>query len=179
MSVPAHQPAPAAGLRVRLTGDRLAVCRLEAGAGIPPWAGGAPGFLSVSQTADEVSIVCAVAVVPSTVRHEAPFRLLRVAGPLPFEAVGIMAALAGALAGAGVSILAISTFDTDYVLVREADVNRSLDALRQMGCAVDAGDEVAGPGSAATLRDGRAGTTRRRSSGSPARGCPEIFDPRR
>jgi hypothetical protein len=162
MSVPARQPDPATGLRVRLTGDRLAVCRLEAGTGIPLWVGRAPGFLSVSQTADEVSVVCAVAVVPSTVRHEAAFRLLRVAGPLPFEAVGIMAALAGALAGAGVSILPIGTFDTDYVLVREADVDRSLDALREAGYAVEVGDELAGPGSPAT---------RRRSSGSrPRRG---------
>jgi hypothetical protein len=143
MSVPANPAGPPAGLRLRLTGDCLAVCRLDAGAGMPPWAGDAPGFLSVSRTADEVSIVCAAASVPSNVRHEAPFRLLQVAGPVPFETVGIMAVLSGALAGAGVSILPIGTFDTDYLLVREADVDRSLDALRGAGCAVEVGDTLA------------------------------------
>jgi hypothetical protein len=145
MGLQPDQPGPPAGLLVRLTGDRLAVCRLDAGTATPAWVEEAPGFLSISRTADEVSVVCAAASVPSVVRHEAPFRLLQVVGPLPFDAVGIMARLSGALAGAGISILPIGTFDTDYVLVRDADVDRSLDALRAAGCAVEVGAALAGP----------------------------------
>jgi signal transduction histidine kinase len=145
MSDSAYQPDPDAALRVRLTGDRLAVCRLDPGPELPAWAAAAPGFMTLSQAADEVSVVCSTAAVPARVRHEAPFRLLHVVGPLPFDAVGIMARLAGALAGAGVSILPIATFDTDYVLVREQDVARSLEALAAAGCAVEVVDTLAGP----------------------------------
>lgn len=116
-----------------LTADRLAVCRLEAHDPLPAWALDAPGFLSITRTADEVSIICDVGRVPREVRHEGPFRLLQVAGPLPFEAVGIMAALAGVLAAAGVSLLALGTYDTDYILVREQDLDASVTALRQAG----------------------------------------------
>jgi signal transduction histidine kinase len=145
MSDPAYQPDRRPPLRLRLTGDRLAVCRLEPGPELPAWVAGAPGFLTVSQAADEVSVVCSAAVVPRQVQSEGPFRLLHVIGPLPFDSIGIMARLSGALAASGISILPIATYDTDYVLVREGDVERSLRALGEADCSVEIVETLAGP----------------------------------
>jgi signal transduction histidine kinase len=145
MSDPACQPDRHPALRLRLTGDRLAVCRLEPRPGLPSWVADAPGFLTVSQAADELSVVCSAAVVPRRVRSEGPFRLLHVIGPVPFDTIGIMATLSGALAASGISILPIATYDTDYVLVRETDVERSLRALGEANCTVEVVETLAGP----------------------------------
>ncbi len=78
-------------------------------------------------------MVCAREAVPAGVRCEGGFRCLRVAGTLDFALVGVLAALLAPLAAAGVSAFAVSTFDTDYLLVREADLGRAADALRAAG----------------------------------------------
>lgn len=110
----------------------LAVCRLEPGAAVPDWAlRGA--FTSITRTAEELSIVCEADAVPGDVRRETGFRALKVAGPLDFSLSGILAALAVPLADAGVSVFALSTFDTDYLLVREAQLETALRALRAAG----------------------------------------------
>ena len=94
------------------------------------------GFCSVTRTHDELSIICAQDAVPSDVRAERDRRLLGVDGPLDFSLVGILAQLSTTLADAGISIVAVSTFDTDYLLVREQDVARAVDALTAAGCVV-------------------------------------------
>ena len=103
--------------------DRLAVCRLDHRQGLPDWLGQA-GFLSITRTADELSVVCLEASIPEGIRAEKGWRALRVAGSIEFEVVGVLAALAVPLAGAGISLFALSTFDTDYVLVKEHDLER-------------------------------------------------------
>lgn len=109
-----------------------AVCRLPRDAALPDWA--AQGDLvSVTRTADELSIVCPADAVPSDVRREGGWRCLRVAGTLDFGLVGVLASLLTPLAQAGVSVFCLSTFDTDYVLVREGDLSRSTLALRAAG----------------------------------------------
>ncbi len=117
-----------------------AVCRLDPAAPFPAWAGAAPGdaLWSVTRTAAELSIVCPDARVPDGVRAERGFDAFVVEGPLDFSAVGILASLTRPLAEAGVSLIAISTFDTDYLLVRAADRGRALAAWR------GAGHEIAG-----------------------------------
>ncbi len=112
--------------------ERFAVVRLAADAAVPAWARG--GYLvSVTRTADELSIVCPEAAVPADLPAQRGFRGLRVRGPLDFSAVGVLASLAGPLAAAGVSLFALSTYDTDYLLVRAADLERSLAALAAAG----------------------------------------------
>lgn len=112
--------------------DRLAVCRLPAEAAIPDWA--RPGdLLAMVQTKDELSIVCTERFVPPDVRAERGWRALQVQGPLEFAMTGVLASIAVPLARAGVSIFAISTFDTDYVLVREDALDRAVSALNQAG----------------------------------------------
>jgi len=114
-----------------------AVCRLPADTALPPWTSAAGGFTSVTRTADELSIVCEEARVPApqpeSFRGEGGFALLKIHGPFPFDTVGILSAVAKPLADAGISILAIGTFDTDYVLVKRAQAARAVVALTQSG----------------------------------------------
>jgi hypothetical protein len=115
---------------------RLAIARLEPGTGVPAEVSGAT-FCSVTRTPDEVSVVAPEDVVPAAWRREGGWRALRVAGPLDFELVGVLAALLEPLAAAGVPVFALSTFDTDYLLVREERLADAVTALRAAGHAVD------------------------------------------
>lgn len=120
------------GLALTPVEDTYAVCRLGPGAPWPAWAAGGP-FVSVTRTADETSILCPAEVVPSGVRCEAGWRCLRVASTLDFGMVGVLAGLVGPLAAAGVSVFAVSTFHTDYLLVKEHDYSRAIGALVETG----------------------------------------------
>jgi hypothetical protein len=127
----ADDPPP--GLTLDTLDGRYAICRLGPGQAVPGWAWRGP-LASVTRTPTELSIVCAEAAVPSTVEHvERGWRALCVAGPLDFGMVGVMARLTAPLAEAGVSVLALATFDTDYLLVREPDLLRAVAALRAAG----------------------------------------------
>ena len=92
-----------------------------------------PGFRSVTRTSRELSIVCLTEGAPGARRREDGFRCLEVAGPFDFDAIGVLAALAAPLARARVPILAISTFDTDYLLVREKHLSAAVRVLRRAG----------------------------------------------
>jgi uncharacterized protein len=110
----------------------MLICRLAPDAQLPAWA--TDGALwSVTRTSDELSILCAAAAVPADVRAEGPWRALRVTGTLDFALVGILSSIAAPLAAASVSIYAISTFDTDYVLVRATQLAEAVAALRAAG----------------------------------------------
>ncbi len=111
--------------------DRLAVCKLAPDAVLPTWATGP--FLSVTRTRDELSIVCLESVVPADVLCERNWRYLRVAGRLDFALTGVLASLLAPLAQAKISVFAISTFDTDYLLMPEKDVLRGLSVLEENG----------------------------------------------
>jgi hypothetical protein len=116
--------------------ERFAVCRFGPTEAMPGWAS-APGALVVlARTAQEFSIVCDERSVPHEVRAERGFRALMVCGPLPFDTVGILARIAGVLSSAAIPLLAISTFDTDYVLVRDDRLDATVTALRAAGCGV-------------------------------------------
>lgn len=115
-----------------LLAERFAVCRLDRVADIPGWATQG-GFFSITRTGDELSIVCPEALVPEGVRAEPGWRALRVAGVLDIAHVGILAGLASPLADAGIGLLALSTFDTDYLLVKEHDLGWAIEVLRGYG----------------------------------------------
>jgi hypothetical protein len=110
----------------------FAVCRLAPDAPMPPWAM-AGSFLSITRTSDELSIVCDRSLVPEGVQCESDWRCLRVAGALAFSEIGVLAALVGPLADAGISVFALSTFDTDYLLLKEADREQAIAVLRLAG----------------------------------------------
>lgn len=108
--------------------QKLAVCRLGKGARIPAWAQGG-GFFSITKTEDELSIVCAQERVPKKIKAEKEWRAFKVEGSLDFSLTGILASLANPLAKASISIFAISTFDTDYLLVKADKLQRAIKIL--------------------------------------------------
>ncbi len=109
------------------------VTRLDPGTPVPAELFTAPGLVSVTGSPDELSVLCPSGHAPAGGRAETGWRLLTVRGPLEFSLTGIMASLAGSLAAAGVSLFALSTFDTDHVLVHDADLERAVRALREAG----------------------------------------------
>jgi uncharacterized protein len=116
----------------------LAIVRLAPDAPLPAWAQLDAPFASVTRTPDELSIVVPAARVPAgEARVEGPFVSFRVRGLLDFEQVGVLAALAGPLAAAGIPIFALATFDTDWVLVPAGAAQRAADALRAAGHALE------------------------------------------
>jgi hypothetical protein len=110
---------------------RLAPGSLGAATGLFERAGSA--LVSLTSTPDEVSVVCPTSLAPEAEKVDRGWRLLTVRGPLEFTLTGIMAALAGELAAAGVSLFAVSTYDTDHILVKVADLGRAVKALTEAG----------------------------------------------
>jgi putative acetyltransferase len=110
----------------------FAICRLDGDASIPSWITAGP-FFSITRTAEELSVVCRQDAVPEGVVCERGWRCLRVAGTMPFSVIGVLASLTTPLADAGISVFAVSTFDTDYLLVKEADFGKAIDVLRWQG----------------------------------------------
>jgi hypothetical protein len=110
----------------------FAICRLGIDAPIPSWVRAGELF-SITRTADELSVVCRQDNVPTGIDCERDWRCLRVAGTMPFSTVGVLASLAGPLAEAKISVFSISTFDTDYLLVKQDDLDRAISALEQAG----------------------------------------------
>ena len=104
------------GQRFRVLTGHYAVCRLGSDAAVPGWAAGP--FLNITLTDDELAIVCPAERVPADVRAERDWRVLKLVGPFPFTAVGVLASFATPLAQAGISLLSIATYDTDYFLVK-------------------------------------------------------------
>jgi hypothetical protein len=122
-------------------GEWLSICRLDAGEEVPAWATEA-SFFSVTRTRDEPSVVCPEDVVPEGITRERGWRAFRLEGPFDLSMVGVLASVASPLAEAGASIFAVSTFDTDYVLVREEQLDLAVGTLRARGYSV--GDHAAG-----------------------------------
>ncbi|HXM29032.1 MAG TPA: ACT domain-containing protein [Chthoniobacterales bacterium] len=119
-------------LKLLLLPDLLAVCRLERGQEIPAWATGGD-FYSVSRIREELSIICASSSVPENVRASRGWRAIKIEGPLDLDLVGILVSVAVPLAHAGIGILPVGTFDTDYILVRDRQLGEALKALRATG----------------------------------------------
>jgi hypothetical protein len=111
--------------------EMLAVCRMPPDAPLPNWPDGS--FLSVTRTGEELSVVVPEAAVPNSVPNQRGFRALKMAGPLDFGEIGVLATLSNTLAVAGLSIFVISTYDTDYILVKQENLARAIAALRQAG----------------------------------------------
>ncbi len=119
---------------VLLRGE-FAFCRLAPDAPIPPWATRGP-FFCVTRSGDELSVFCREADVPTQVQASGGWRCLQLEGPLDFAAIGVIASFAGPLSEAGLSISVVSTYDTDYLLLPGASLDRAVSVLRALGHAV-------------------------------------------
>ena len=112
--------------------DRLAVHRLAAEDPIPSWAS-TGGFVSITRTHDELSVVCDELAAPEGVARQAGWRCVQVLGPLDLSLVGVLASLIEPLAAAQLSVFAVSTYDTDYLLVRDDALDQVVATLRAAG----------------------------------------------
>jgi uncharacterized protein len=119
-------------LKFRRLDGRFAICRLSADAPVPDWSWGR-GFSSVTRTDDELSIVCAADRVPPEVKAERSWICFKLEGPFAFSQVGILHSIIEPLAKGGVPVFAVSTFDTDYVLVKEEFASRAQALLSDAG----------------------------------------------
>ena len=121
-------------LAFRAVAGRYSIVRLAAGATLPAWLAGASGsFLTITRTAAETSVVCADEFVPDDERAERGWALIELVGPFSFCEVGVLAAVAQPLAVARVALFAISTFDTDYLLVRSEMLAQACETLVAAG----------------------------------------------
>lgn len=121
-------------MEVDLHAPLLAICRLPPEDAVPSWADRVlRPLVSITRTADELSVVLPQAEVPSDVQAERGWRALSVRGPLPFHLTGILASLAAPLAEAGVPIFALSTHDTDWLLVGHDQASDACAALEGAG----------------------------------------------
>ncbi len=123
---------PSPPLTLFLLPETFAVCRLPADAPLPAWALAGP-FCAITRTAEELSIVCVEEHAPASVPCQPGWRCLQVAGPLDFALTGVLASLAEPLAAASVSIFAVSTYDSDYLLVQGVHLGAAQTALRSAG----------------------------------------------
>lgn len=110
-------------MKLHVVDGLYAVARLGPNDPIPPWPRGK--FVSVTRTPEELSIVCDDRAVPPEVRAERGWRCFAAEGPIPFEMTGVAAAITTALADEGISVFLVSTYDTDYVLVKEEAFQRA------------------------------------------------------
>jgi hypothetical protein len=126
------------GLRVTALSGAYAICRLPAEAQLPGWASlNQPAELaSITRTSEELSLLLPEEHIPVDVKCERGLCAIKVLGPLPLDAIGILAGLAQALAAKGIAIIAVSTYDTDYILVKAASLTSALDALSGEGCGI-------------------------------------------
>ena len=119
-------------IQLKLLPQAFAVCRFDPAA-LPAPLIPSQGFFALTRTDDEVSLVVDQSAVQPGWQAELDWRCLKVLGPLDFSLVGILSSLAAPLAQAGISIFAISTYDTDYLLIKDKKLSTALDALRDSG----------------------------------------------
>jgi hypothetical protein len=120
------------GLNLSLFEANYAVCRLGPEAAVPVWAR-AGAFTSITRTTDELSVICAAGNVPEEVKSDRGWRCFKVEGPLDLSLTGVLSSLLSPLAEAKVNILAVSTYETDYLLVKDEKLGRAIEVLRGAG----------------------------------------------
>jgi len=112
--------------------ERLAICRLDREAEVPAWAATAP-FCSVTRTPDELSVVCPERNIPPNMVCERGWRALKLEGPFDLALTGILVSVAAPLSEAGISVFVVATYETDYVLVRESQLELAGSVLIDRG----------------------------------------------
>ena len=121
-------------MRLEIVDGLYAMVRLAPDAPVPSWATDAHDrFLSITRTDCELSIVCRESAVPPAIAAQRGWRCLRVAGNLPFDLVGVAAAITAPLAAAGIALLLIATYETDYLFVAQPGFASACDALEAAG----------------------------------------------
>lgn len=109
----------------------MAVCKLPPQSALPQWLNTAENkFYSITKTNDELSIVCSQSIVPENVQAQKNWRMFKIMGQMEFELVGILKQVLNPLAESGIGIFAMSTYDTDYILVQEKNFKNAIEVLK-------------------------------------------------
>ena len=117
-------------MKLHFLATTYSICQLNPTDAVPKWAN---GFLSISRTADELTIIVESECVPDGIKAEHDFAGFRVVGKIAFDVIGVIAAISQVLAAANIPIFAISTYDTDYFLISRHNVELTQTALKQSG----------------------------------------------
>lgn len=119
-------------LVLKLLEGRYAVCRLDPDAPIAPaLLTGDHEFISVTRTAEELSLVCPESLAPVGAKAERGWRAFKIQGPLDFSLTGVLSSLLEPLARTKISVFTVATYDTDYILVRESELAAATTVLKQ------------------------------------------------
>lgn len=119
-------------MKLKLDNGKYVVCRLEKNEKIPTWIN-TEKFYSITKTEDELSIVCLDENIDENIKCEKGWRVLKIQGPLDFSLVGILSKISVILAENNISIFAISTYDTDYILVKEESIEKTIKVMTENG----------------------------------------------
>jgi hypothetical protein len=125
-------PTTARKLTLSVLSKTFVICKLPADAPVPAWATQGNLF-SITRTNDELSVVAETGTVPENLRGDAAWSALKAHGPFAFSEIGVLASLVAPLADAGISVFALSTFDTDYLFTGETHLQAAVAALRKAG----------------------------------------------
>jgi hypothetical protein len=128
-------------MKLSILKETFAICRLAPTSPVPAWSSEGD-FFSLTRTEDELSVVCRQSSVPESVRSERDWRAFKLEGPIDFSLTGVLSSLAEPLARARIGIFAISTFDTDYILVRAKDLEAAIEVLEKAGHKVQPDDLI-------------------------------------
>jgi hypothetical protein len=113
--------------------DTYAICKLDHELPIPAWVHASHGFSSITYTQDELSIICEQQHIPAEIQQEKDWRILKIIGPLDFSLVGVISKITGILANAGISLFTVSTYETDFILVKQGVLDKAIHSLTDAG----------------------------------------------
>lgn len=115
-------------LNLKLLKGEYSVCRFDKNDEIPKWIFNEE-FFSITKTEDELSIVCLQDNIKENIKCEKGWKVLKIEGPLDFSLIGILSRISTLMANNDISIFAISTYDTDYILIKEESINKAIKVL--------------------------------------------------
>jgi hypothetical protein len=119
-------------IKLEILEPLFGIVKLEQNSNIPKWVAN-EYFYSITKTAAEISVVCLQRNIPDNKICEKDWKVIKIAGSLDFSMVGIISKLSTVLADGGISIFVISTYDTDYILIKKRDIENTIELLKEAG----------------------------------------------
>ena len=119
-------------LQLSLLKDKYGICTLPNTAPIPDWAL-TQSLASITRTEKELTIVCRLEILPSQYQSGLKWRCFKIDGSFDLNQIGVISSISSPLADAGISIYVISTYDTDYFLIQEQNLEKTISTLSDIG----------------------------------------------
>lgn len=119
-----------------LIDEKFGICRLKANEKLPEWVISSSIF-SITRTKEELSVICPVNVIPENIECEINWNCFKVKGPLDFDQIGILSKISNTLYENEISIFVMSTYDTDYIFVKQKNCKAAFYALETAGMKIE------------------------------------------